>query len=509
MNDFNDLQLALNSHFPIVVVETHEEHRVLDLLSRALAEGARALVKWTVTDGLMAVPGVGEHPTGNFQDLRLEGEAPSPVQSTTDPQQALRRMRAANAPTVFALLDFHHYLEAPVTIRLLKEIAQGQHVNQHTVVLISHRLNLPEELSRSCARFELSMPDEAGIYALLRAESQVWGLQNDGAKVKADRKAMTLLAKNLLGLTVTDAKRLIRNAIHDDGAITHADIPDLQKAKYELIGQDGLLSFEYETARFSDVGGLHNLKQWLEKRGSYFVRSQDDSALDRPKGILLVGVQGGGKSLAAKAVAGVWGVPLLRLDFGVMYNKFFGETEKNMREALKLAQIMSPCVLWIDEIEKGIATGDYDSGTSRRVLGTLLTWMAENSARTFIVATANDIQALPPELIRKGRLDEIFFVDLPDDAVRRDIFAIHLNKRGHRPDAFDLVRLSAQSPGFSGAEIEQAVVAAAYSAHAANASMSDEHIVAELDRTKPLSVVMSERVTSLRQWAEHRTVPAN
>ena len=509
MNDFNDLKLALNSHFPIVVIETHEEGRALDLLSRAVVEGERGLVKWTVTDGLVETSLSGENSAGRLQDLRLEGDAPSPVQSTTDPQQALRRIRDAKAPAVFALLDFHHYLEEPVNIRLLKEVALDQHINQHSIVLISHGINLPDELSRSCAWFELSMPDETRMYDLLRAESKLWALKNQGAKVKADRQAMEMLAKNLLGLTVTDAKRLIRNAIHDDGAITHADIPEIQKAKYALIGQDGLLSFEYETAHFSDVGGLQNLKQWLEKRRSHVVQSQDDAALDQPKGILLVGIQGGGKSLAAKAVAGVWGVPLLRLDFGVMYNKFFGETEKNMREALKLAEVMSPCVLWIDEIEKGIATGDYDSGTSRRVLGTLLTWMAENKANVFIVATANDIQALPPELIRKGRLDEIFFVDLPDDAVRQDIFAIHLKKRGYQPEDFDLPRLSAASADFSGAEIEQAVVSAAYTAHAVEASMSDEHILAELSQTRPLSIVMGERIAALRQWAEQRTVLAN
>jgi len=316
------------------------------------------------------------------------------------------------------------------------------------------------------------------------------------------------MVANLAGLTDTDARRLVRNAIGNDGAITADDVPAVVEAKRQLAGQGGLLSFDYNTAQLGDVGGFANLKRWLQRRGAYFSDPKLGAA-DRPRGVLLLGVQGGGKSLAAKAVAGIWKVPLLRLDFGVLYNKFFGETERNMREALRTAEVMAPCVLWCDEIEKGISTGDYDSGTSKRLLGTLLTWMAENDRRVFIVATANDVTALPPELMRKGRLDEIFFVDLPDDSVRREIFAIHLEKRDLDPKHFDLARLAELSEGFTGAEIEQAIVAARYTA-TAQETTADTHIIAhELTLTKPLSVVRAEDIAHLRAWASDRTVSAN
>jgi SpoVK/Ycf46/Vps4 family AAA+-type ATPase len=307
---------------------------------------------------------------------------------------------------------------------------------------------------------------------------------------------------------MSDARRLVRNAIYHDGAITEDDLPAVMKAKYELLGQGGILSFEYETAQFAEVGGFKKLITWINHRKVAFLQGKE-TALDMPKGIMLLGVQGSGKSLAAKAVAGAWEVPLLRMDFGALYNKFFGETEKNIRDSLKAAEVMSPCVLWMDEIEKGVATGDYDSGTSRRVLASMLTWMAENKKPVFIVATANDIESLPPELIRKGRLDEIFFVDLPDQNTRAEIFAIHLSKRGQQPPNFDLQRLAVESDGFSGAEIEQAVVAALYAAHARETTITTQHIFEEIKATQPLSVVMAEKIRSLQQWAQGRTVAAN
>ena len=281
------------------------------------------------------------------------------------------------------------------------------------------------------------------------------------------------------------------------------------QAKFDLLGRDGVLSYEYDTARFAEVAGLARLKQWLSLREPVFAGTLSKPGLDVPRGILLLGVQGCGKSLAAKAVAGSWGLPLLRLDFGTLYNKFHGETERNLRKALEQAETMAPCVLWIDEIEKGLATDASDSGTSRRVLGTLLTWMAENDARAFLVATANDIESLPPELLRKGRMDEIFFVDLPDPDTRRRILEIHLNKRELDAGGIDVQALSTACDGFSGAEIEQAVVAALYASHASGRPLDTEAVLTEIRETRPLSVVMAERVRALRAWATERTVSAN
>jgi SpoVK/Ycf46/Vps4 family AAA+-type ATPase len=254
---------------------------------------------------------------------------------------------------------------------------------------------------------------------------------------------------------------------------------------------------------------MKRLKTWLSQRKTAFGRDGTAAHLDPPKGILLIGIQGCGKSLAAKAAAGILGVPLLRLDFGSLYDKYHGETERKLRESLNTADVMSPCVLWIDEIEKGLAGSGGETGTTQRVLGSFLTWMAEKKSTVFVVATANDITAMPPELIRKGRFDEIFFIDLPRQRVRATIFAIHLTSRSQALKDFDIEKLASSSQGFSGAEIEQAVVSALYAAHAKAQALSTEHLQEEIQQTKPLSVVMRERVSGLRQWADGRTVPAD
>jgi len=325
-------------------------------------------------------------------------------------------------------------------------------------------------------------------------------------RVKTDNLTLKKLVCNVQGMSASDVRRLVRSAIWNDGALTEADLPRINKTKFALLDMEGIMSFEQKTENFSQVGGLHNLKRWLMTRRDAF--TNDDSQLDRPKGILLLGVQGGGKSLAAKAVAGLWGIALLRLDIGALYNKFHGETERNLREALKLADAMSPCVLWIDEIEKGMSQGSNDNGTSQRLLGTLLTWMAERRTRVFIVTTSNDISQLPPELIRKGRLDEIFFVDLPDADVREDIFRIHLGKRNCLVEQFDLDTLATASEGFSGSEIEQVIVAALYHAASIGAPLDTDVLLKEIAATSPLSVVMAEQISHLRQWAADRTIPA-
>lgn len=506
MSDKKDFELALRSHFPLLVVETHEESRAVELLSAFVRAEGLSLQQWTITDGLR--PRVmSDAPAAWGTHLELEPKAEDETVQH-NPIAALRTIRQQRRPGLYALLDFHEHLDDPVAVRLIKEIAQDHGLNEQRLIFISHALTLPKELHRFSMKLALALPDRDQIKQLLQEEAKLWATRK-GSNVKADPKAMEMLISNLAGLTVSDAKRLLRNAIHDDGAITFADIPEVQKAKYDLLDQDGLISFEYDTARFTDVGGMRQLKSWLDKRKAIFSASERNDTLDTPKGILLVGVQGSGKSLAAKAVAGVWGVPLLRLDFAVLYNKYFGETEKNIRRAITLAEAMAPCVLWIDEIEKGIATGDHDNGTSRRVLGTLLTWMAENKKPVFIVATANEIHDLPPELIRKGRLDEIFFVDLPTNEVRQEIFRIHLRKRNHDPLQFDLSALASAAENFSGAEIEQAVVGACYSALADDRPLQTQHIRDEVQRTRPLAVVMAERIAELRGWARERTVSAD
>ena len=281
------------------------------------------------------------------------------------------------------------------------------------------------------------------------------------------------------------------------------------QAKYELLNRGGALQFEYDTARFKDVGGLQRLKAWLTQRRPAFRGDTSAAHLDTPKGILLLGIQGCGKSLAAKATAGLFGVPLLRLDFGSIYDKYHGETERKLRESLNTADVMAPCVLWIDEIEKGIAGRGGETGTTQRVLGSFLTWMAERNSHVFLVATANDISALPPELIRKGRFDEIFFADLPNATTRASIFLIHLKNRQQQPADFNIEQLAKVTDGFSGAEIEQAIVSSLYAAYAKRQKLLTAHVLEEIQRTRPLSVVMREQVAAMRDWAKGRTVPCD
>ena len=491
-----DLRLMLRSRMPIVVVETTDESRVLDLLRDITIAQPGAdyspLFRWTVTDGLQRV------------DIDLE-----PQIHNAEPDDVLKHIRAVSKPGTYVLLDFHPYLSNPLTVRLVKDICIGYRDVERQLIFISHELTMPTELEAFSATFRLALPTREERDRLVRSVANEYADAHPGKAVRYDPKAYDLLLDNLAGLPAPELQRLARNAIFQDGAISKSDLPDVMQAQYELLNRSGVLQFEYDTARFGDVGGLEPLKRWLVQRKDAFLAKPEAAHLDAPKGLLLIGVQGCGKSLAAKAIAGVFSLPLLRLDFGALYNKFHGETEKNLRESLSTADVMSPCVLWIDEIEKGIAGRGGETGTSQRVLATFLTWLAEKTSRVFVVATANEIQDLPPELARKGRFDEIFFVDLPDPRTRQEILRIHLQKRGEDVEGFDVARLAESADGFSGAEIEQAVVGALYSAHAQKQALATEHIAEEIRRTRPLSVVMAERLSALRQWADSRTVRAN
>ena len=494
MQDIRDLTAVLRSKTPIVVIETYEEYRVVDMLKRIANVLYQPLFTWSITQGLTRV------------------DKPMPAQKfNTEPSDILGQIKATTQQGIYVLCDFHPFvIDAPKNVRLLKEIALEYDALQHTLVLVSHAFEIPPEIKRYCAYFQLTLPSTSQLENLIYLE--VDKVRTQGMPLNVDDKAVIKLAENLRGVTLDDARRLIHKAIVDDGAITHSDVDLINKAKFQLLDLNGILQFEYHTSDFSQIAGLHNLKKWLKQRAPVAQVTTDAKAAvqpDAPKGVLLLGVQGSGKSLAAKAVAGVWQRPLLRLDMGALYNKYIGETEKNLRNALELADMMSPCILWIDEIEKGLSGSSSDEGTSTRILGTLLTWMAERKSEVFVVATANDIQALPPELMRKGRMDEIFFVDLPDEVIRKAIFLIHCQRRGIDVTRLDLAQLSRHSQGFSGAEIEQAVIAAMYSARSLARTLDQDMLLEELTKTKPLSIVMGDKINALRQWAAGRTVNAH
>ncbi len=491
-NDFRDLQLLIRSHVPILVVETHDENRAREMMTRLAIRETLPLFVWTVTEGLQRL-GFGELPA---------------AEALLEPEAMLKAIKAQRERGLYVLCDLHPYLSEPRLVRLLKDVALRYRELGHTLVLLSHRLDIPPELTRLAARVALSLPDEEEIMAIVREEARRWQEANGGRRVRTDNRTLAQLTRSLRGLTHADCRRLVRNAIFDDGSITESALPEMNRAKFELMDLDGVLSFEYRTEQFADVAGVSRLRAWLEQRREAATATATPE-VDRPRGVLLLGVQGAGKSLSARAIAGAWGLPLLRLDMGALYNKYIGETERNLRESLRSAELMAPCVLWLDEIEKGIGTAESDEGVSRRVLGSLLTWMAEQRGGVFVVATANDISLLPPELLRKGRFDEIFFVDLPDEDTRAEIFRIHLRRRGVASEGIDVGALAAASEGFAGAEIEQVVVSARYRAAAAQQPLDSAHLATEIRATVPLSVTMAERMDALRRWAAGRTVPAN
>jgi SpoVK/Ycf46/Vps4 family AAA+-type ATPase len=492
-NDIEQLKSLLASKTAIVLIESHEEAKVLQMLERFCLLNEQPLWRWSVTEGLRRVNSV------------------ESAYNTAPIQEALRHIDKSPANGIYLFLDAHKFVDDPVVVRQIKDIVGRNEWTHRMLVFLSSRMDLPEELSRVTARFRPSLPDAKRITEILNEEARRYR-ESTGEQVRASREALGVLMQHLGGLTEEDVRRFARMAIRDDGAVNAADIANVLKAKHEMLGAGAALALETGVPDIDQLGGLANLKRWLKVRREVFMHPSPDSPLPAPKGVLLLGVQGAGKSLAAKCVAGAWQLPLFRMDFGALYQKYHGETERNIREALAMANAMAPCVLWMDEIEKGIAAdagGDADGGVSRRVLGTLLTWMNERASRVFLVATANAISQLPPELLRKGRFDEIFFVDLPQAAAREEILRIHLKRNKQDAAGFDVPRLAAASDGFSGAEIEQAIVAALYESHAEKKPLDTDVVEREMKRTRPLSVVMADRVAALRAWARERAVPAD
>ncbi|MFN0313715.1 MAG: AAA family ATPase [Burkholderiales bacterium] len=491
-DELAELTALVRSGFPIILIETHEEPRILGLLEKLGNLENQPLFTWSISNGIRRLRGTERIPQSN------------------ELLDALKHIDKTPQNGLYVMCDAHPGFKDAVCVRLIREIALEHYKTARTLVFLSPRLEeLPSEILRLAAHFRPALPDRQQIRKILSEEASVYESQS-GSKARGDKAAIDMLVVHLLGMESEDVRRLIRQALRDNGSINDDDVRRVLRTKYEAMGGAGSDEFLQDSTNFKAVGGLARLKHWLGLRRKPFVESAQHDA-DRPKGIVLMGVQGGGKSLAARAVAGEWGVPLLRLDFGALYNKFQGETERNLRNALSTAAHMSPCVLWIDEIEKGLSTdnSENDGGVSRRVLGTLLTWMSERTHPVFVVATANDISRLPPELIRKGRFDEIFFVGLPNAQAREHIARIHLAKRSFDLAKFDITALASCSEGFSGAEIEQAIVSASFEARARETALTQAGIEEEMRRTRPLSVVMAEKLHALQEWAKGRAVFAD
>jgi ATPase family associated with various cellular activities (AAA)/AAA+ lid domain len=488
----HELKTLVLSRHAAIVVETAEEERLDEILGAVASELRLAHFEWTVTGGLVRLPG---------------GAA---AYGTQDAGQAIRTIGDLGVDGLFVLKDAGPHLTTPQSSRALVDLldALAAPSRLSTLVLAGAQVQLPPDVEARAVRYDLALPTRDEYR---RTVSAVVESLAATARARVDLRAedVDALAISLTGLTLNQARQAVARAAIEDGTLNREDIPRLAQLKAEALADDGLLEYFPPADNRYELGGFGSLARWLERARVAFTPQAAALNLDPPKGLMLVGVQGCGKSLAAKVIARQWQLPLLKLDAGRLFDKFVGESEKNFRRAISVAESMAPAVLWIDEIEKGMAQvgGDSDGGLSRRLFGSFLTWMQEKRGEVFVVATANDISRLPPELLRKGRFDEIFFVDLPEADERQAIFGVHLRLRRQDPASFDMARLAAASEGFSGAEIEQAVVAALLRALQEQRPLDTELVVHELGATVPLSVSRREDVQRLQAFARDRFVP--
>ncbi|GAA2362056.1 AAA family ATPase [Dactylosporangium salmoneum] len=505
----HDLAQLLKARFPVLYVESYEEHRVLSELAAVAADAAlvrtpRPVWTWSATSGLV-------QPDGAVQ------------QYTSEPDNALEAVLRIQQPGLFVFRDLHNSLGGdvpvlPSVVRRLRDIAAAFKAGAapRTLVIVAPVLRIPPDAEKDVTIVDFPLPTEAEIRGVL--EGMIANNAASGRiRIDLDLVGREKFAKAAAGLTLAEAENAFARAMVNDGVLDLQDLGVVHQEKRQAVRKAGVLEYVEADVRLDQVGGLENLKRWLAKRDNSWLAAAAEWGLPAPKGVLITGVPGCGKSLTAKAVAAAWGLPLLRLDIGRVFSGLIGSSEQNMRAALRTAEASAPCVLWVDEIEKGFAaSGSNDGGTTNRVFGTFLTWMQEKTGAVFVIATANDIERLPPELLRKGRFDEIFFVDLPSRAERSSIWSVHLRRRLARPavqghlqvDQALLQDLCTLSAGYSGAEIEQVVVAALFDAFSERRPLRREDLQRAAAATVPLSVTQAEKLDAIREWARTRAVAA-
>lgn len=501
------LQTLVMSFHPIIVIETVEEERVQQLINKATLDLHLPVYEWSIAQGLVRMEG--------NQYNRWQNEYAPPGASraavntdTAEPIDALRHMQAISHRAVYWLKDFATHFDDVVVTRLFREVAQQFAHNQSTLLISGEQVSLSREIAHEAVYFDMPLPDRDELHkAIVEAVQALRGR----IKVKLSPEEMRILVSTTQGMTLNQTKKVIAYAALEDGQLAAQDIGRVLERKMQIIRETGLLDYIPVEKNTAELGGFDGLKRWLGRARMGFSPQAQALNLTPPKGILIVGIQGCGKSLAAKTIARAWKMPLLKLDAGRLYDKYVGGSEKNFRQAVSLAEKMAPAVLWIDEIEKtmGGAQGmDTDGGLSRRLFGSFLTWLQEKSQEVFVVATANDISQLPPELLRKGRFDEIFFVDLPDVQDRTTILTIHLNRHHQNPAAFDMAELVQATEGFSGAEIQQLIVSSLYESIHEQCSLDTELLIRTVKATVPLSISRREDIQRLRCMATDRFVRA-
>jgi ATP-dependent 26S proteasome regulatory subunit len=491
------VDLLIRARYPLLYLVSWEEQRVEELLGRLAKNRGKELLTWSVTRGLRRVVG---------------GRAPVLLDKTGSPRSAIGAIASLTGPAIVVLEDLHPFLDDPEVVRALRELAHSLKRTQTTAVLLSPVLKIPPELEKEITVVDVPLPTYEDLRQLL-GEIVTLVHESGRATVHLEKDRTAELLRAAQGLTLAEAENVFARAIADDGRLDASDIAMVLEEKQQIVRKSGLLEYFPASSGLEQIGGLELLKEWLVRRRAAFGDAARAFGLPEPKGILLLGVQGCGKSLTAKCVAAEWRLPLLRLDVGRIFSSFVGSSEQNLRRAIGVAESVAPVVLWLDEVEKGLSgmasPGAGDGGVTTRVFGNLLTWLQEKTAPVFVVATANRIELLPPELVRKGRFDEIFFVDLPSEPERGEIFRIHLRAKRRDPAAFDVDGLAALAAGFSGAEIEQAIVAALYDAFNDGGDLLQEHVEQALRATVPLSRTMADEIDRLRSWAVTRTRPAS
>jgi hypothetical protein len=492
----SELETLIRARYPILYLVTNEEARLQDLVLAVAARRQKKVYEWTCSTGLV--------PAGtSIQSQKTRNAA------TKDPLNALDQVIDLVEPAIFVFKDFHPFLarHQVTVIRRLKDIALHLKNSQKTILLVSPVLEIPAELDKEITVLNFPLPTKEELGEMLsRILEDVRQFRQ--VAIEVDDVGRERLLQAALGLTLSEAENVFAKIIVKGERLSGDDVEELLGEKQQIIRKSGLLEYCPARETLDQVGGLPVLKDWLVKRAVAFTPEAQAFGLPPPRGVLMLGVQGCGKSLCAKAVATQWRLPLLRFDMGRMFGSLMGSSEENTRRAIAVAESVAPAILWVDEIDKAFAgsrgSGATDGGTTARVFGTFLTWLSEKTAPVFVVATANDISELPPELLRKGRLDEIFFVDLPGQAEREEIFRIHLARRGREVANFDLGGLVEASREFSGAEIEQSIISALFDAFYQGTDLGTDHILHELRQTVPLSRTMSEQIERLRHWAEGR-----
>ena len=496
MNFQTELETLIRARYPILYILSSEEMRVQDLVLDIAKKRQKKVFEWSYSTGIV--------PAGTSIQSQKHRNA-----ATKDPLMALDQVIEQVEPAIFIFKDFHPFLTKNnfAITRKLKEIALHLKNSFKTILLVSPVLEIPAELEKEITLLNHPLPSRDDLSTLLdRIIADVKEFHQ--VKIDLDDAGRERLLQAALGLTLGEAENVFAKIIVQSERLSSEDINEVFAEKQQIIRKSGLLEYYATDENFANVGGLGVLKDWLAKRAVAFTHEARAFGLPFPKGILMLGVQGCGKSLCAKAVSNLWQLPLLRFDMGRMFGSLVGSSEENVRRAIAVAESVAPAILWVDEIDKAFAgsqgSGATDGGTTARVFGTFLTWLSEKTAPVFVVATANDISQLPPELLRKGRLDEIFFVDLPSPEERKEIFRIHVNKRGRDAAKFDLSALAGASGEFSGAEIEESINSALYDAFYAKQELTTEHVQVALSQTVPLARTMDEQINRLRSWAEGR-----